>query len=270
MRNKRLLSLLISASLIVGQMGLTGVYAAETTGDEVVTYEEAGFEKPAEVAEDETDAAVNDEVTEQEKSEEAENDANSNDPNAVTEYAPMPTAPASGIRLMADDDSKGEEVKEADIAFVIDTTGSMSGAIRSVSQNLAYFIDILERKDIDLRMSVIDYKDIFADGMDSTVIHHYPSGDSVSRDDAEDTASYYKKNPYTVSEGNIWTVSGGDVKEDLAYMSNHVNGGGDTPETPTDALDKLLADDYGWRDDAHKFVFLLTDAGYKVRQQQRF
>ncbi|MCR5778026.1 MAG: hypothetical protein K6G84_11510 [Lachnospiraceae bacterium] len=265
MRNKRLLSLLISASLIVGQMGLTGVYAAETTGDEVVTYEEAGFEKPAEVAEDETDAAVNDEVTEQEKSEEAENDANSNDPNAVTEYLPEPTAPDfahNRVRVMAD--GEGEEVKKADIAFVIDTTGSMSGAIRSVSMNLSYFIDILETKGIDLHMSVIDYRDIFVDGPDSTVIHHYPSGDSVSRDDADDTDPYYKKNKYTVSEGNIWTVSGGDVKDDLDYLSHHVNGGGDTPETPTDALQKLTAADYGWREDAHKFAFLLTDAGYKV------
>ena len=250
MRNKRLLSLLISASLIVGQMGITGVYAAETKGDEVVTYEDKGYEKPAEVAEDDENIDAGEEVKEESKPEAAPR-KNSNDPADNTDYAPMPIAPdltGRKIRLMADGD--GEEVKKADIAFVIDMTGSMSDEIASVSQNLAYFIDVLESKGVDLNMSLVEFQDIWNDGPDSTIIHRFGEGCDVT----------------TVSGGNIWTTSGNYVKDYLSYMSEHIGSGGDTPETPTDALNKLLESDYGWRDDAQKFVFLLTDAEYKVSE----
>lgn len=125
--------------------------------------------------------------------------------------------------------------KPVDLVFIIDSTGSMGSYIDSVKSNLTSFVEYLDGKDVDLRMSVIDYKDITEDGTDSTYIHQI--------------------------DGDKWS---NDVDKIIdVFSSISVDGGGDTPETPTDALNKIVASDYNWRDNASRFAFVLTDAGYK-------
>lgn len=122
-------------------------------------------------------------------------------------------------------------VGSADIVFVIDSTGSMEEYITSVKDNLTNFVNSLNSKGVLLNMSVVEYRDIEEDGADSTV--------------------YYDFN------GSNWT---NDVNEVIkVFDAIEVDGGGDTPETPIDAFEKITLPD----DDATKFIFLLTDADFK-------
>lgn len=130
----------------------------------------------------------------------------------------------------------GGVVAKADFIFFIDSTGSMRSYINSVKSNLTAFSLYLEAQGVDVRFSVVDFKDITSDGASSTVIHKF--------------------------NGNEWTSDPSAVETVLGNLS--ISGGGDTPETPTNAL-AVIAGGYTnlFRDDASKFAFLLTDAGAK-------
>lgn len=119
----------------------------------------------------------------------------------------------------------------ADIVFIIDSTGSMEKYITSVKENLTNFVNSLSKKSVTLKMSVIEYRDIEVDGASSTVCYRF--GDSN------------------------WTNKVDEVIK--VFDSISVAGGGDDPETPIDAFEKI---DY-IEDSAKKFVFLLSDANYK-------
>lgn len=127
------------------------------------------------------------------------------------------------------------EKKAADIVFMVDSTSSMSPYINSVKSNLTSFVRYLEEKGVNLRMSVIEYKDITADGEDSTAVHKI--------------------------DGSQWSSDADKVIEALESIS--VSGGGDTAETPSDALERVTDSGWQWREDAEKFAFVLTDAGFK-------
>lgn len=127
-------------------------------------------------------------------------------------------------------------LKKANIAFVIDTTGSMGGYIKNVKENLSDFVKGLKDKGVEPTMSIIEYRDITADGKDSTIFHTF--GDSR------------------------WTT---DIDAVIAEFDKlTVDGGGDGPETTLDAFDKLFEEDPTWyKMDGSSFVFVLTDATTK-------
>ena len=135
-------------------------------------------------------------------------------------------------------DVVGESDKKVDLVFVIDSTGSMFDIIRSVKNNVAQFAKYLSNKGVTLRLGLIDYKDITADGTDSTVVH---------------TQSF-----------STWFDITGFVNE-LTTVS--ATGGGDIEETPIDALGHLTEGTISWNSDAYKFAMLITDAGYKTDNQ---
>ena len=132
----------------------------------------------------------------------------------------------------------GSTGKKVDLFFVIDSTGSMSGAISNVKENVAEFARYMGEKGVTLRIGLIDYKDITADGNDSTVVH---------------TVNF-----------TPW-LSVPDFITELTKVS--ATGGGDGPETPIDALGHLTKDTMGWSSDAYKFAMLITDADYKTNNQ---
>lgn len=123
--------------------------------------------------------------------------------------------------------------KKVDLVFVIDSTGSMRSYIESVKKNLTSFVNEIESKKIELKMAVVEYRDITDDGDNSTIVHDF--------------------------SGSKWT---NDVSAVIHVFDNiHVDGGGDDPETPTDAFQQIFNE---WdTEDSEKFVFLLTDADYK-------
>ncbi len=140
---------------------------------------------------------------------------------------------------------------QADITFVIDTTGSMSPYIEKVKNNLVELTSYLEKNDVNFGISVVTYKDSLEDGETSTVIEKF-------------------------SNNEYWAYDVDTVKEKLEEL--YVAGGGDDPETVAEGLIKVVDwDDYRTKEDkeygkhqlalnrtnAKKFVFLLTDADYK-------
>jgi len=129
-------------------------------------------------------------------------------------------------------------VEPADIVFVIDSTGSMSPYIQNVADNVEAFSKYLESKDVDARMSVVEYKDITCDGKDSTIVH--------------------------TIDGTPWHKSTAELVQTLKIVKSNVIGGGDGPETVFDALGCLVdGESLKFRSDAHKFAIVLTDADYK-------
>ena len=123
---------------------------------------------------------------------------------------------------------------QADIVFLIDTTGSMSDEIYNVKQNVGYFVDALNDKGVSASLALIDYQDIYADGYDSTRVHK--NGKSNW---------FYDVESYKVAISNLY----------LGY-------GGDTPECAVDALETARLLDM--RASAGKVFILVTDANYKV------
>ncbi len=117
---------------------------------------------------------------------------------------------------------------KTDIIFVIDTTGSMDEAINNVYTNVSTFVDKLEAENVDVRLGLIEYKDIYKDGTNSTQNHSW----------------YYDVEKF---------------KNELS-MLNAV-GGGDEAESAVDAL--YQARNMGSRSNVNKHIILITDAPYK-------
>lgn len=126
----------------------------------------------------------------------------------------------------------------ADIAFVIDTTGSMGDEISNVVKNINAFTDKLATEyNVDVNYALVEYKDIVADGEDSTIVHN--------------------------QNGSNWFTSSESFKNKM--LSLRVSGGGDRPESVIDALETARRLDY--RATSEKFVILLTDADYKTENR---
>lgn len=139
------------------------------------------------------------------------------------------------------DDGSGVGVKKANISFVIDKTGSMSSDIKGVAKNLKAFISEINSMGIATNVSVIDFKDVYEDGDDSTVYNKF-------------------------SNGSYWTENTDEVYSLLENISKHAHGGGDSSETPTDAFSKYYSSSGEFvfsGSSVNNYIFLLTDAGYK-------
>ena len=112
----------------------------------------------------------------------------------------------------------------------------MGSYITKVKNNLTAFVNSLKDKNIDIRMALIDYKDIYADGKDSTLVY--------------------------ITNGSHWHTDADDMIKGINKIN--ATGGGDELETPAEAMSCLIdSDKWEWRDSASKNVILFTDAGYK-------
>lgn len=61
---------------------------------------------------------------------------------------------------MSVSDITDEELGALDLAFVVDTTGSMTGLIASAQQRMIAMIDALLRAaEVNLRLAVVEYRD---------------------------------------------------------------------------------------------------------------
>lgn len=124
---------------------------------------------------------------------------------------------------------------QADIVFVIDTTGSMYDSISNVVTNVTAFATALsENYNVQINYGLIDFRDLEEDGAGTTKIIKNGSSEWFS-----DTSDFIAK-----------------------VKSLKVDGGGDYNECDVDALETARRMD--WRSSADKFVILITDAGYKV------
>lgn len=123
-------------------------------------------------------------------------------------------------------------IGQADIVFAIDTTGSMGDEINNVVLNIETFVDQLREKySVRANFALIDYKDI-TEGEATNIIEN---------------------------KSGVWYSNVSEFKKAVANL--RVNGGGDTPETAIDAL--ATATNLDFRQNANKFIVLITDANYK-------
>ena len=123
---------------------------------------------------------------------------------------------------------------QADIAFVLDTTYSMEENINHVKNNIVTFTKALNAKNVSIGLSLVDYQDLKADGIDSTKVHQHQNATWI-----------YDVNTY---QNMITNLS--------------LGGGGDVPECAIDALETTRQLDY--RPSATKWLVLVSDATYKV------
>ena len=155
-----------------------------------------------------------------------------------TSLEAQPSVQAFSARAVSDAAASVATVQikgQVDIVFVIDTTGSMSGYINNVKNNITAFVNEIESAGITPSFALVDYRDITCDGENSTNT---------------------KKNP----DGDNWFKNADDFKAEIAKLT--VDGGGDTPETAIDALE--MARQLNLRTSSQKFFVLVTDAGYKI------
>ena len=117
---------------------------------------------------------------------------------------------------------------KADVVFVVDTTGSMGGTIRNVKNNINQFVEKLEENKVDIRLGLVEYRDIYADGVGSTKSYD-------------------------------WYTDVDSFKSQLSSLG--VSGGGDTPESAVDAL--YCAKNMSFRTGVKKYIILISDADYK-------
>lgn len=116
----------------------------------------------------------------------------------------------------------GSTSTKADIAFVIDSTGSMSGEINTVIANIREFVDALAAADIDYRLAGFSF------------------GDEVP---------YRKKISFTNNADAF--------KNWVSSLVAH--GGSDWPENPLDSIISA-GSELSWRADAQQIIMLITDA----------
>ncbi len=132
-------------------------------------------------------------------------------------------------------ESVSPRFNQADIIFVIDSTGSMGDVINNVKENVQKFSENLISQGLDIRFGIVDYRDI-------------------EREDEETVLHYL--------DGSQWFTDAVSVKQVLSNIE--ADGGGDEPESALDALGLVADDDIYWRSGAQKFAFLLTDASFKT------
>lgn len=119
------------------------------------------------------------------------------------------------------------DVNAVDLAFVVDTTGSMGPLIAAAKQRMVAMIaQLTEAADVDIRLATVEYRD------------HPPQDPLV-----------YRIYPFT------WDMAAAQG----AIMSLSVSGGGDTPEA---VLDGVLAavNELKWRPRARRIAVLVGDA----------
>ena len=120
-----------------------------------------------------------------------------------------------------------KHINQFDLAFVVDTTASMSNLIHAAQKQLVQVIDALaDGSDVDMRLGIVEYRD------------HPPQDNMVSR---------------------VYPFTDDSAKAKKTIKALKVNGGGDAPEAVfagvVSALRKLE-----WRANARRIAVLVGDA----------
>jgi Ca-activated chloride channel family protein len=126
---------------------------------------------------------------------------------------------------------KKETRVQADVVFVVDTTGSMSASINGIRRGIEEFAREFAMKEIDLNVGLVSFKDCF-----------------------EDRSCLKKLN----FNGSDFTTSATDFSQKLSILK--ADGGGDGPESAIDGLNYAL--DMNWKSDQRILVFV-SDAPFK-------
>lgn len=128
-------------------------------------------------------------------------------------------------------------IKRVDLAFAIDTTGSMSPYISSVVASAQDVVNTLSSDGVDYRIAVTDYKDV----------------------DSDPTAAPgCPPDPYAAETDLPFSTTPADIQASLASLTGIVGGGCDTPEDVYSGVEQSLG--LPWRPGVTKVVIQLGDA----------
>ena len=123
---------------------------------------------------------------------------------------------------------------QADIVFIVDTTGSMGDEIAGIQENIGDFVASLNSNGISAALGLVTYQDLMVDGYESTQIHQ--------------------------NGASNWFYNASAFRSALNALELGV--GGDAEECAVDALETARLMDL--RGSAGKLFVLVTDAPYKV------
>lgn len=140
------------------------------------------------------------------------------------------------VRSLVDEMSRANAAAsaQADIVFVIDTTGSMDDEINGIRENIGDFVSSMNSNGISAALGLVTYGDLMADGYDSTQVHK--------------------------NGASNWFYNASAFSSALSGLKLGV--GGDAEECVVDALETARLMDL--RGSAGKLFVLVTDAPYKV------
>ena len=123
---------------------------------------------------------------------------------------------------------------QADIVFIVDTTGSMGDEIAAVGDSITAFVDTLESNGVSAALGLVTYEDLMVDGYDSTQVHK--------------------------NGASNWFYNAQSFKSALSALE--LGTGGDEAECVVDALETARLMDM--RGSAGKLFVLVTDAPAKA------
>jgi hypothetical protein len=128
-----------------------------------------------------------------------------------------------------------------DIVFILDNTGSMSGAITGSKDSIIAFASSLEAGGADARFGLVTFGD--------SATHPTPSG-SIAAEGGFDDGNYY---PRPVKDfGNAVAL------QSVLSAETYAEGGSDLPENPLDAI-MYAYNHFTWRSAAQKIFVVITD-----------
>lgn len=144
----------------------------------------------------------------------------------------VPVSDETSISLFTDTQeySRASKRNEVDLVYVIDTSGSMSNAIKTAKSSMSSLVTYLKLDGIDTNVAVISYSDYICDGTNGA-----------------------KK--YTINGSNWATTS-----SEASQLINQVSLYGCGHETPLDGIE--MAHRLDFHKNATKFVILITDEPY--------
>jgi len=126
---------------------------------------------------------------------------------------------------------------DADIVFLVDTTGSMGDEIDSVVNIINQFTYVLENSSINYRLGLIQFED-------------YPASPCGGATDISYEIHTFGEEQFTTNTT--------EFRNKVIYVRNNMGWGNDLPESHLRAINESLTLD--WRSNVRKFDILLTDA----------
>lgn len=148
-----------------------------------------------------------------------------------------------GVKLQKLEDAGGSVAY--DIAFVIDTTGSMGGAIDGVKSSVNAFANYMAKRGLDIRMGAIAYGDY-------SPLTSYPSVPAGTPEEGP---------------GGAYQNLTADFGSAGAVFNQYIDGlgscylgdcGGDGPENGLDGV-RYAYDNFNWRPGAQRVIIVITD-----------
>lgn len=175
----------------------------------------------------------------------------------AAEEAPNSTATAgeaerkAAVATTGSGKGGGGGATEVDLAFVLDTTGSMGSYIRAAQHNIKTIVARVHKElSADVRFGLVSYKDYDRNVQELRFSRFGPNSGSAASSGSNGFADR--------SAARIY-----DFTSDVSVMQEYVDrqkatGGGDGPEAVATAFHctELL----GWREGAAKIAVLITDA----------